>query len=72
MFLNQVCSIHSKVLSCLMCLGMGQNKVLGAPCLNVYISKLVNLFTLSDVSAGQCFMWKELREKQCFSADIFI
>lgn len=55
-----------------MCLGLGQNKVLGAPCFYVYISKLVNLFTLSDVCAGQCFMWKELREKQCFSTDIFI
>lgn len=46
------------------CSGMGQNKVLGAPCFYICVSKLVNLFTLSDVCAGQVFMWKELRERR--------
>lgn len=58
-------SVHSKSTVLPLCVqGWVQNKDLGAPCFYICVSKLVNLFTLSDVCAGQVFMWKELRERR--------
>ena len=63
-FLFQVCSIHSGALSCFCVFRDGSEQVSGVPCLYVYVSELVNLLTLSDVCAGQVFMWKGLRERR--------
>lgn len=56
------CTFQSTVLP--LCIQSQVRTSVGAPCFYVYVSELVKLLTLSDVCAGQVFMWKELRERR--------